>query len=106
VDALRLHSRPVRRARAAVKAVLAIIATLAPASAPAAEGGTDRSPTYGYTIHYDATWSVVQETSANGTDTLALTNDTSTVTLRFEGFRLPGRFADEAAMRAALAHAP
>jgi hypothetical protein len=28
------------------------------------------------------------------------------VTLRFEGRRLPGRFADEAAMRAALARAP
>jgi hypothetical protein len=28
------------------------------------------------------------------------------VTLRFEGRRLPARFADETAMRAALAHAP
>ena len=28
------------------------------------------------------------------------------VSLRFEGRRLPGRFADEETMRAALAHAP
>jgi hypothetical protein len=44
-------------------------------------GGSYTSPTYGYSIRWDDTWSVVEESSADGTDTLELTTGLSNVNL-------------------------
>jgi hypothetical protein len=53
-----------------------------PTETPAVEGTTYESPTYGYSLTYDDTWTA-QESSRRGTDTLELDNGTSG--LRFDG---------------------
>jgi hypothetical protein len=50
------------------------------------------SPTYGYTLTYDSTWSFVDQASSDGVDTLVLTHDGSTLV----AYGLPaGRTAEE-----------
>jgi hypothetical protein len=44
-------------------------------------GGAYTSPTYGYSLLWDGSWSVAAESSDDATDTLELTNGTSTVTV-------------------------
>ncbi len=44
-------------------------------------GGTYTSPTYGYSLIWDGSWSVAAETSQDAIDTLELTNGVSTVTV-------------------------
>ena len=50
-------------------------------------GTTYTSPTYGYTVTYNPSWTVSQETSSGGRDSLVLNNGTSYVTIDgLEGF--------------------
>jgi hypothetical protein len=46
---------------------------------PEVEGTEYESPTYGYTLAYDDTWEVTNESSRRGTDTLELDNGTSSL---------------------------
>lgn len=54
-------------------------AAATPIGTPSAKGGTYRSPTYGYTLHWDAPWQVNQQASDQSGDILVLVNGTSIV---------------------------
>jgi hypothetical protein len=61
---------------------LAVLAALTLSTAPTtAQQTTYHSPTFGYTLIYNEDWSVVAQTTEEGSDTLALTNGTSTIIL-------------------------
>lgn len=51
----------------------------AAASTPATAGASYSSPTFGYGVAYDETWSIADQSSKAGVDYLRLTNGTSTV---------------------------
>jgi hypothetical protein len=50
-----------------------------PTVASGVQGSTYRSPTYGYSLGWDGTWTVVAESSAEGSDLLQLSNGVSNV---------------------------
>jgi hypothetical protein len=56
-----------------------------PTVATGVQGSTYRSPTFGYSLSWDDTWSVVTESSADGSDLLQLNNGVSDVYFRSYG---------------------